>query len=170
MQTNKVIVVPYDSNWKQAFERIKQELLSALHNHIITIEHIGSTSVEGLAAKPVIDLNIIIKDYNAFELVKEKLTGLGYTHNGDQGIKDRHAFKYEDKPHLMRHHLYVCPEYSEELKRQLIFRDYLRTNSIDRDWYSAVKMLAAKHYPEDISSYMIAKHPCVREILERCGC
>lgn len=170
MQTKKVIVVPYDPNWKQEFEHIKQELLRALNNHIITIEHIGSTSVEGLAAKPVIDLNIIIKDYNSFELVKEKLAKLGYAHNGDQGIKDRHAFKYEDKPHLMRHHLYVCPEYSEELKRQLIFRDYLRKNSADRDWYSAVKMLAAKHYPEDIGSYMIAKHPCVREILERCGC
>ena len=83
------------------------------------------------------------------------------------GIKDRQAFKYNDKPHLMKHHLYVCPEYSAELKRHMAFRDYLRAHQEDRDWYGAVKLLAAKYYPEDIDRYMIAKHPCVEEILSR---
>jgi GrpB-like predicted nucleotidyltransferase (UPF0157 family) len=69
----------------------------------------------------------------------------------------------------MKHHLYVCPEYSEELKRHITFRDYLRSHPEDRDWYGSVKILAAKHYPEDIDSYMIAKHPCVREIFSKCG-
>jgi len=165
----KVIVTPYDEKWKQEFERIKEELLTVLNNYIIAIEHIGSTSVEGLAAKPIIDIDIIIKDYNSFETIKEKLDQVGYTHEGDLGIKDRQAFKYVDKPHLMKHNLYVCPEYSEELKRHIAFRDYLRHNSKDRDWYGSVKILAAKHYPEDINSYMIAKSPCAVEIINRCG-
>jgi len=164
----KVLVVPYDEKWKQEFEHIKAELLCSLANYVIAIEHVGSTSVEGLAAKPIIDIDVIIKDYNFFERVKEKLSQIGYIYEGDLGIKDRQAFKYEEKPHLMKHHLYVCPEYSEELKRHIAFRDYLRSHSEDRDWYGAVKILAAKRYPEDINSYMIAKSPCALEIIHKC--
>lgn len=85
------------------------------------------------------------------------------------GIKDRQAFKYDNKPNLMKDHLYVCPEYSEEIKRHIAFRDYLRIHNIDRDWYGEVKLLAAKYYPEDIDGYMKAKNPCATEILLRCG-
>ena len=120
MRTRKVVVVPYDEKWEQEFEKIKQELSCKLDNLVIAIEHVGSTSVEGLAAKPVIDIDIVIKDYNFFEAVKGALSQIGYTHEGDLGVKDRQAFKYSDKPHLMRHHLYVCPEYSEELKRHIV--------------------------------------------------
>ena len=164
----KVIVLPYDEKWKIEFERIEQELTLALDDCIMAIEHVGSTSVEGLAAKPIIDIDIIIKDYNSFETVKNRLSEIGYTHEGDLGIKDRQAFKYEDKSHLMKHHLYVCPAYSEELKRHIAFRDYLTQHPNDRDWYGSVKMLAAKRYPEDINSYMIAKSPCAVEIINRC--
>jgi len=163
----KIVVVPYDEKWKQAYERIKGELLCAVDDCIVTIEHVGSTAVEGLAAKPIIDIDIVIKDYNFFEEVKEKLSQIGYTHEGDLGIKDRQAFKYVEKAHLMKHHLYVCPEYSEELKKHIAFRDYLRAHTEDRDWYGEVKALAAKRYPEDIEGYMTAKSPCVVEILSR---
>jgi len=165
----KVIVVPYDKGWKAEFERIRDELIAALGGHVLAVEHVGSTSVEGLNAKPIIDIDIVIKDYDSFECVKDKLEQIGYTYEGDQGIKDRQAFKYADKEHLMKHHLYVCPEYSQELKRQIAFRDYLRSHPEDRDWYAAVKILAAKHYPEDIDSYMSAKGPCIAEIISRCG-
>ena len=103
----RVIVVPYDSTWKQEFEKIKNEVLSVLDKHFISIEHVGSTSVEGLDAKPVIDLDIVIENYNSFEYVKEKLALIGYRHIGDLGILDRQAFKYDDKPHLLKHHLYL---------------------------------------------------------------
>ena len=168
---NKIIIVPYDENWKTAFERIKEELLSVLHNHVMAIEHVGSTSVEGLAAKPIIDIDIIIKDYNSFETVKEKLSQIGYTHDGEVGIKDRHSFVYkiDEKPHLMNHHTYVCPEYSEELNRHIVFRDYLRSHPQDRDWYGSVKMFAAKYFSDDRQKYLIAKTPCVREIFIKCG-
>ena len=165
----KVIVLPYDPNWKLEFEKIKRELSEVLKDNVVSIEHVGSTSVEGLAAKPVIDIDIIMKDYNAFETVKNLLGTIGYLHEGDLGVKERYAFKYDDKPHLMRHHLYVCPEYSQELKRHIIFRDWLRSHPEDRDWYGSVKMLAAKYYSEDIDSYMTAKNPCVKEIFRKCG-
>jgi len=165
----KVIVLPYDEKWKLEYERIKQELTHALEDNILGVEHVGSTSVEGLAAKPIIDVNVIIKDYNSFETVKNKLSEIGYIHEGDLGIKERHAFKYNDKPHLMKHHLYVCPEYSEELNRQIAFRDYLKSHPEDRDWYGEVKIQAATSFPEDIDKYITAKTPCVHEVLRRCG-
>jgi len=165
----KVVVVPYDEKWKTEFERIKEELLVVLEKYIIAIEHVGSTSVKGLAAKPVIDIDVIMKDYNSFEDIKSRLAEIGYEHEGDLGIKDRQAFKYDNKPHLMIHHLYVCPAYSEELKRHIAFRDYLRQNLNDRDWYGEVKMLAAERYPDDINSYMIAKSPCAAAIINRCA-
>ncbi|TAH59960.1 MAG: hypothetical protein EWM50_07120 [Gottschalkiaceae bacterium] len=60
---------------------------------------------------------------------------------------------------------YVCPKYSDELKRHIAFKDYLRTNKEDRDWYGEVKLLAAKYYPEDINSYMIAKNLVLQKYL-----
>ena len=66
MKTNKVIVLPYDSAWKSAFEAIRDEIEAALGNLIIGIEHVGSTSVEGMSAKPCIDIDVIIKDYSVF--------------------------------------------------------------------------------------------------------
>lgn len=165
----KVIVLEYDPNWKVEFKKIEIELVSVLSDCVMGIEHVGSTAVEGLAAKPVIDIDVIIKDYNSFEFVKDRLAQLNYIYEGDLGIKDRQAFKYEDKPHLMKHHLYVCPAYSEELKRHIAFRGFLRENSAYRDNYGKIKLLAAKHYPYDIDGYMKAKSPYCKEILENLG-
>jgi Uncharacterized conserved protein len=163
----KVIVLPYDEKWKAEFGRIREELVAVLGALAIAIEHVGSTAVEGLCAKPIIDIDVVIGDYNSFEAVKDKLSSIGYVHEGDLGVKERHAFKYSGKPHLMKHHLYVCPVYSEELKRHIVFRDYLRVNPQDRDWYGEVKTLAAVRFPEDVDSYMVAKSPCVVEIIKR---
>ena len=126
MQTKKVIVLPYDSAWKTAFEDIRAELAAALGDLAVAIEHIGSTSVEGMSAKPIIDIDVVIPDYTVFDDVVQILAKIGYTHEGDLGIKDREAFKYTDKPHLQKHHLYVCPQNSAELHRHITFRDFLR--------------------------------------------
>jgi len=102
--------------------------LKTLGDTVLRIEHVGSTSVEGLSAKPIIDIDIVIKDHSAFELVKEKLALIGYVHEGDLEIKDREAFKYVGKEYLQQHHLYVCPQNSAELARHITFRNYLRNN------------------------------------------
>jgi len=169
MQTKKVVVVPYDIEWKSDFQKIKAELERSIGDLIIGIEHVGSTAVEGLSAKPCIDIDIIIKDYSVFEAIVKKLEKIGYVHEGDLGIKDREAFKYFNKPHLKSHHLYVCPQYSKELKRHITFRDYLRTNSEAVKKYSLAKETAAKLFPNDINKYMEYKSPCIKEIYILCG-
>ena len=106
MRTTKVAVVPYDKAWQSAFEEIKSEIEAAIGDLIVGIEHVGSTSVEGLSAKPCIDMDVIIRDYTVFDAVVEKLEAIGYIHEGDLGIRDREAFKYLSKPHLQKHHLF----------------------------------------------------------------
>lgn len=169
MQSKNVIVLPYDKAWKSAFEAIKQEIESAIGDLILGIEHVGSTSVEGMSAKPCIDIDVIIKDYSVFDKVIGKLESIGYTHEGDLGIKDREAFKYTNKPHLMKHHLYVCPQFSEELHRHITFRNFLRDNTDAVKKYSQVKETAAKLFPNDIDKYIEYKSPCIEELYALCG-
>ena len=81
MRTTHVVVKPYDKKWKMDFEDIKKEIQSAIGDLILGIEHVGSTSVEGLSAKPCIDLDIVIKDYSVFEDVVRGLQAIGYIHD-----------------------------------------------------------------------------------------
>lgn len=171
MKTKHVVVIPYSPEWKTEFIKIKAELQSALGDSVLAIEHVGSTSVEGLAAKPIIDIDIVIESYDDFQTVRENLESIGYSHEGDLGVKDREAFKYLDKPHLMRHHLYVCPKDSMELKRHIAFRNFLRMDEHqeDRSTYGNLKLELAKRFPYDIDSYMAGKDACVKAILSKCG-
>ena len=169
MKTSRVIVVPYDKKWKSSFEEIKKELEKAIGDLIVGIEHVGSTSVEGLSAKPCIDIDVIIRDYSIFDIVVNKLETIGYIHEGNLGIKDREAFKYSDKPHLYKHHLYVCPQQSEELHRHITFRDFLKSNPEAVKKYGSVKETAAQLFPDDIDKYIEYKSPCIEELYAMCG-
>lgn len=167
MKTKHVIVEDYNAEWKNEFERIKNELLTVLSKKINSIEHVGSTSVEGLSAKPIIDIDIVI-DQN-FEEVRQALESMGYTYEGDLGISGREVFKYRGNQHLMLHHLYVCNKDNKELLRHIKFRDYLRQHKEDRDKYSSIKKEMAFKYPEDIDSYIKGKQPVILEIYNKCG-
>ena len=169
MRSRNVVVLPYDAAWRSAFKKIKSEIEEAIGDLIIGIEHIGSTSVVGMSAKPCIDIDVIIKDYSIFNEIVSKLAAIGYIHEGDLGIKNREAFKYSDKPHLQTHHLYVCPQYSEELHRHITFRDFLRSNTEAVKKYSSVKEKAAEMFPNDIDKYIEYKFPCIKELYKMCG-
>ena len=88
-----MLIQEYNSQWPADFQRIKTILSDALTGIPVSIEHIGSTAVPGLAAKPIIDIDIVLEDRNDFESIKERLAQIGYYHNGDQGIADREVFK-----------------------------------------------------------------------------
>ena len=169
MRTRKVVVLPYDVVWQSAFEKIKGEIEEAIGGFIIGIEHVGSTSVEGMSAKPCIDIDVIIEEYSVLAAVVDGLQAIGYIHEGDLGIKDREAFKYSGKEHLQMHHLYVCPKYSEELHRHITFRDFLRSNPEAVRKYSLIKEKAAELFPNDIDGYIEYKSPCIKELYKECG-
>ena len=169
MRTAKVTVLPYNEGWRSDFEKIKNELENAIGDMVIAIEHVGSTSVQGMSAKPCIDIDVVIKDYSVFDILVSRLADIGYIHEGDLGIKDREAFKYTNKPHLQTHHLYVCPQYSSELHRHITFRDYLRTHPEAANEYSKVKEKAAQLFSDNIDKYMEYKSPCIAKLYKLCG-
>lgn len=169
MKTKKVIVTPYDPRWPADFEVIRWELADVLGGLALRIEHVGSTSVPGLSAKPIIDLDVVIESYEVFPQTVDALSRAGYIHEGDLGIPEREAFCYKGKPHLLRHHLYVCPASSRELHRHITFRDYLRTHPDVAERYSEAKEIAARLHPYDIDGYIRCKSPCIEAIYAQCG-
>ena len=164
-----VVVVPYDEAWKQDFIAIRDELAPALGLLALAIEHVGSTSVEGLSAKPIIDIDVVIEDRSKLDEVIKALGTIGYTHEGDQGIPGREAFHFSGKEHLRNHHLYVCDKNASELKRHLSFRDYLRAHPEAVAEYSRIKEEGAVLFPYDIDGYIEHKGPFIQGIYKEIG-
>lgn len=142
-----MILSPYDPAWKDTFHEFARVYEDALGDLITRIEHVGSTAIVGIAAKPIIDIDLVMSDYSKLPAICEKLATLGYQHNGDQGIPQREAFKRIDdtapwtgeKRAWMNHHLYLCPEESPELWRHVAFRDYLNQHAEARLEYERIK-------------------------------
>ncbi|TWI79455.1 GrpB-like predicted nucleotidyltransferase (UPF0157 family) [Lacibacter cauensis] len=154
-----MLIQEYTTSWTLNFQCIKTILADALTGIAVSFEHVGSTAVPGLAAKPIIDIDIILANRKDFESIKEKLAQIGYYHNGDQGIADREVFKRTGTLTLhnvldrIAHHLYVCPAESEELKRHLLFRNYLRSNKQASNEYQQLKQQLAEEANHDRKLY-----------------
>ena len=168
MRTKSVMIEKWNPKWKDEFERIVDSLGEDVIYNSIKIEHVGSTSVEGLSAKPIIDLDIVIEN-DKFEIIKRLLKDKGYKYEGDLGIEGREAFSYSGKEELMTHHLYVCSKDSKELFKHITFRDFLKNNTALASEYSKVKEQAAVLYPDDIDKYMEFKSEIIEKIYKRCG-
>ena len=164
-----LVVVPYDPEWARGFEMIRDFLMSALSGISCAIEHVGSTSVPGLWAKPILDIDCVIPSMADLPEVVRRLNPLGYRHKGDLGIPTRESFAYEGAMGFLAQHFYVCPADSPELERHLALRDYLRAHTDARDEYSRIKREGAQLYPHDIDAYIDHKGPFVRGIYAACG-
>ena len=169
MTTKRVVVLPHDPCWERDFIQIRDELLEALGPLALAIEHVGSTAVPGLSAKPIIDIDVVIRDRSQLDAAISALAKIGYRHEGDLGIPGREAFRYDGKDHLRRHHLYVCPLDSPELKRHLAFRDYLRAHPKAVEEYSRIKQEGAALHPDDIDGYIEHKSPFIEGIYRKIG-
>ena len=167
MRTKRVVVEKWNPQWKYEYEKIVASLGKDIIYNSIKIEHVGSTSVEGLSAKPVIDLDIVIEK-DKFAIIKELLNKKGYEYEGDLGIEGREAFSYSGKEELMTHHLYVCPKDSKELFKHITFRNFLENNPALAAEYSKVKEQAAVLYPDDIDKYMEFKSEIIEKIYKKC--
>lgn len=169
------ILVPYDPAWPERFAQLHAVYAAALEGLIVTIEHVGSTAVPGLLAKPILDIDIVIPTRDAFPEVAVRLEALGYRHNGDQGIPGREVFKAsestapytEPRQEWMAHHLYVCPAESTELRRHLQFRDALWCRADLRVEYARLKTETALAAGGDRKVYACLKENTCREFVER---
>ncbi len=169
MTTTQIIVQPYDPAWARSFLAIRAEIRAALGSLALRVEHVGSTSVPGLPAKPIIDVDVVIRDMSLLGEVIARLREAGYLHEGDLGVAGREAFRYDGKEHLMKHHLYVCPLDSAELRRHLAFRNYLRAHPGAAREYGRVKREGAALYPNDIDRYLAHKAPFIGRVYRELG-
>ncbi len=162
-----IVVTDYKTEWHDAFLELKEYLLKEINIPNLRIEHLGSTSVKGLSAKPIIDLAIIVKNHEEFLIIKEALENIGYVHRGNLGIEQREAFKSIKPNDFYDHHLYVAYEKSLGLRNMLTIRDHLRNNKDDVIKYSDLKKALAKKFPHDIGSYIAGKTEFIISILKQ---
>lgn len=161
-----ILVQPYDPSWPSQFEVSAAFAKTALAAVGCAIEHVGSTAIPGMVAKPTIDL-AIVTPRGAFAAVKAGLEALGYVHQGDLGISGREAFDLVDaeaKARLPSHHLYVCEDGAHELRKELAFRDFMRQQPEWRERLSRLKQDLCLRHDNDRHAYIAGKSPMVEEI------
>ena len=163
-----VEVVLYRPEWAEMFETLKQAVSEALDGIDFRIEHVGSTAVPGLAAKPVIDIDVILTRWEEFEEVAARLESPGFQRRGDLGIPWREAFTRSPR-FAFAHNLYVCRDGMPAVENHLKLRDYLRTHRYDAERYSARKFELAALHPGDIDAYCRGKTELIAEFLAAAG-
>jgi GrpB-like predicted nucleotidyltransferase (UPF0157 family) len=159
-----IVVVDYDPIWPEVFERLRSEIWPVLSDVALTVEHVGSTSVPGLAAKPIIDMTVVVSTDADISVAIGRLATLGYVHRGNLGVEGREAFYSPEK--LPAHHLYVCPRDSLGLKNHLACRDYLRAHPEMAREYGELKQRLAREFPHHIESYIDGKTDLIVKILQ----
>jgi GrpB-like predicted nucleotidyltransferase (UPF0157 family) len=162
-----VSVVDYDAAWPAAFAELRGPIWKAVEDVALAIEHVGSTAVPGLAAKAVVDMDIVVRSANAMPTVIERLAALGYVHRGNLGIEGREAF--ERPPDSPQHHLYACVAGSVALRNHLHVRDWLRAHPHAAAAYGALKKELAARFSNDIDGYVEGKSGFLLEILRAGG-
>jgi GrpB-like predicted nucleotidyltransferase (UPF0157 family) len=165
--TDRVVVVDYDEDWPHRFEQLRARIWTALANEAVSVEHVGSTAVAGLAAKPIIDMTVVVRARANVALAVERLATLGYRHQGNLGIDDREAF--DQAGDLPRHHLYVAPEGTLGIVNHLAVRDYLRLHPKAARQYGDLKKRLAAQFADDIDRYTLGKTAFLIEVLRRAG-
>ena len=159
-------VVDSDPAWPAQFAALAARVRAAFADGPpITVEHVGSTAVPGLAAKPIIDLNVIVPAREDIPDAIARLAALGYVHEGDKGILGREAFLWP--PGTPRHHLYLCVCDNAEHRRHIAFRDYLRGNPDEAQRYEALKRDLAARFRDDRVAYNDGKTEFVEAVLKK---
>jgi GrpB-like predicted nucleotidyltransferase (UPF0157 family) len=162
-----ITVVDYDPVWSTQFETLRSTILSAVGDIVVAVEHVGSTSVPGVAAKPIIDIDVVVASQADVSVAIERLAVIGYEHHGNLGVEGREAFG--SPPELPQRHLYVCVQGGTALQNHLALRDYLRNNSDAAATYGRLKKQLAARFPTDIDRYIDGKTDFILGVLRTMG-
>ncbi|WP_299928518.1 GrpB family protein [uncultured Nocardioides sp.] len=159
-------VVDWSPRWAEQFDKVATVLRMALADVASArVEHVGSTSVPGLAAKPVLDVDVIVDAHDVPQAIAA-LEGVGYVHRGDLGVTGREAFHAPDGP---RRNVYVCVAGTANVRNHLAVRDVLRSRDDLREAYAAVKRALAANPAMDIDTYLAGKSAVLQQVLEASG-
>ena len=164
----RVTVVPYDPLWPQAFAVAAGEIAAAMGANVRAVHHIGSTSIPGIpAAKPVIDMLVVVADLDDLDRRAAEMRRLGYEVMGEFGIDGRRYFRREDPAGRRTHQVHAFREGSPHVRRHLAFRDFLRAHPPLAERYGELKTALAAAHPHDMDAYIDGKDGFVREVEAR---
>jgi GrpB-like predicted nucleotidyltransferase (UPF0157 family) len=165
--TTEIIVSDYDPAWPEWFERVRDKVWPAVSDVAVRIDHVGSTAVPGLAAKPIIDMDVVVTSDEDIQPVIERLASIGYRWRGDLGVEGRQAFKPIEAEGLPRHNLYLVVEGNKAHLDHVLLRDWLRDDHVARQRYAALKRANVTAAAGDMDVYVAAKASFVAELLTR---
>ena len=163
----EVLVVPYDPKWPATFERAAREVRAALGESVLVINHIGSTSIPGIHAKPIIDMLAVASDLSRIESRSEAMRAIAYEPMGEFGIAGRRYFRRDNAAGVRTEQVHTFADQSPHILRHLAFRDFLRTHPDIAQEYSQLKQRLAAAHPFDIDAYMDGKDPFIRQTQEK---
>ncbi|MBU0704690.1 MAG: GrpB family protein [Chloroflexi bacterium] len=159
-----VYLAPYDPAWQSLFTRLEAQVRKALGDDVLLLEHVGSTSVPGLSAKPIIDMVLAVADSSDEPSYVPRLEAEGYTLR----IREPDWFEHRMlKPPDKKAHLHVFSEGCAEIEQMLLFRDWLRHHADDRLRYEETKRELAARTWKYRQNYADAKTQVIQEILAR---
>jgi GrpB-like predicted nucleotidyltransferase (UPF0157 family) len=165
--TRQVLVVPYDEQWPQMYKREIERIYPVLRDEIVSTHHIGSTSIPGMRAKPIIDILLEVKDIIRIDGYNDAMIGLGYSPRGEMGIPGRRYFSREEPVDVRTHHVHAYQKGDRSIERHLAFRDYMIEHPQDAERYIQLKKELAEKFPMDIDSYIAGKEAFVDEMETR---
>lgn len=155
---------PYEPNWSRLFLAEKEQMLVCLGNHILNVQHIGSTSIPGMPAKPILDIGVAVTNFEEAAVCVPLLEQLGYSYKGENGIARRHYFV---KGNPRTHHLHMLEVTSADWKHHLLFRDYLRSNPKVAQAYADLKQTLALQFANNRDAYQVGKESFIQTVLQQ---
>ena len=165
--TVAVVVVPHDVRWKEAFASESRLVARCLGENVVATHHIGSTSIPGILAKPIIDLLIEVADVHAVDSCNEAMELARYEPMGEFGISGRRYFRKDDANGVRSHQVHVFQSGDPELARHLTFRDFMLAHPEIAQEYSDLKRALALAHPEDIDAYIDGKDEFIKRVDEK---
>ena len=162
---DEVVIADYDPEWPREFDEEKGRILGAIGESLEVVEHIGSTSVPGLAAKPIIDILLVVRPFPLTLAQVDAVCGLGYFYKAEHGISGRQYFTKQFW--LGTHHLHAFSRGNPEIVRHLAFRDYLRVHPAVAREYESLKRELAERFRGRRESYTDAKTGFIRAVEEK---
>lgn len=161
-----ITVLDYDPTWPLKYAKERNCITAILKENCIAIYHIGSTSVPGLAAKPIIDIMAVVKNLEKVDTLAEKFSDIGYEYLGEFGIMGRRYLRKGGDERTHQIHIFQADDW-HNICRHLAFRDYMRIHEKERNEYAKIKKNLAQKFPYDIDGYCDGKENFVREIEKR---
>ncbi|MCP4538615.1 MAG: GrpB family protein [Chloroflexi bacterium] len=163
LERGVVKLTPYTAEWKRLFEQEKARLQAVIGDYVLDIQHVGSTSIPGMVAKPILDISIAVQSFEKAVVCIEPVVQLGYEYRGENGVPRRHLFVQGDP---RTHHVHVNEIHSQNWENVVLFRDYMIQHPKIAQEYAELKLKLAQQFPTDRPAYLDGKALLIERVLQ----